>query len=162
MLPTGMMTAEGTGDEDEVGFVDTAVTNSGNENDNREETGAQGVNGSAIETGDADEGGGDEEDGTDPVVVSAAAAGKGIKRRQYKKDTIYLYDLYTLTYDNNEQVESIETFNTIENENVSLRWGNVYYYYNIICRAGLYVVESNWTNAFMERNIGVGSNHVQC
>lgn len=42
----------------------------------------------------------------------------GVKRRQYKKDTIYLYDLYTLTYDNNEQLESIETFNTLENENV--------------------------------------------
>lgn len=154
MLPTGMMTAEGTGDEDEVGFVDTAVTNSGNENDNREETGAQGVNGSTIETGDADEGGGvEEEDGTDPVVVSAVTAGKGIKRRQYKKDTIYLYDLYTLTYDNNEQVESIEMFNSIENENVSLRWGNVDYYYYIICGTGLYVVESDWTNAFMEDRI---------
>lgn len=51
----------------------------------------------------------------------ATTAGRGVKRRQYKKDTIYLYDLYTLTYDNNEQVESIEMFSSIENENVRTR-----------------------------------------
>lgn len=52
------------------------------------------------------------------IVAAAVAAGRGVKR-EYKKDTIYLYDLYTLTYDNNEQVETIGMFNTIENENVS-------------------------------------------
>lgn len=58
-----------------------------------------------------------EEQTNQPSTVDVAGAGRGVKR-QYKKDTIYLYDLYTLTYDNNEQLESIEMFNTIENENV--------------------------------------------
>lgn len=57
---------------------------------------------------------------SEPVASSSRGAGGGVKRRQYKKDTIYLYDLYTLTYDNNEQLESIEMFNTLENENVRI------------------------------------------
>lgn len=29
------------------------------------------------------------------------------RKRDYKKDTIYLMDLYTLTFDNNETLESL-------------------------------------------------------
>lgn len=71
----------------------------------------------------------DEENGrrvasAENAILGTAAAWRGVKRsRQYKKDTIYLYDLYTLTYDNNEQLESIGMFNTIENENVRIATG---------------------------------------
>lgn len=111
-----------TRDVDETMVVDSsgtgaaAGTNKGDESNHGQ--GAEGGMGAAAVAGNVNEEeiGDGAEEGT-----RMAAVGRGVKRRQYKKDTIYLYDLYTLTYDNNEQVESIEMFNTIENENVSLQ-----------------------------------------
>lgn len=111
-----------TRDVDETMVVDSSGTgaaggtNKGDESNHGQ--GAGGGMGAAAVAGNVNEEeiGDGAEEGT-----RMAAVGRGVKRRQYKKDTIYLYDLYTLTYDNNEQVESIEMFNTIENENVSLQ-----------------------------------------
>ena len=36
-----------------------------------------------------------------------------ILRRQYKKDTLYVYDLYTLTYDSHETLDSLGEFVSI-------------------------------------------------
>lgn len=93
--------------QQEGDFGAVAATNSGNNNNNHVDS----VNSSGSEEV--------AEDGEEPQL---ATVGRGVKRqrREYKKDTIYLYDLYTLTYDENEQVESIEMFNSIENESVSM------------------------------------------
>lgn len=135
-----------TRDVDKAMVVDSSGTgaaggtnNTGNESNHGQEAedgmGATAVAGTVNEEDIGDEA----EEGT-----RMAAVGRGVKRRQYKKDTIYLYDLYTLTYDNNEQVESIEMFNTIENENVSLQ------------RDLFYIVIYSWVDVGVSCVVGKG------
>lgn len=135
-----------TRDVDEAMVVDSSGTgaaggtnNTGNESNHGQ--GAEGGMGATAvaETVNEEDIGDEAEEGT-----RMAAVGRGVKRRQYKKDTIYLYDLYTLTYDNNEQVESIEMFNTIENENVSLQ------------RDLFYIVIYSWVDVGVSCVVGKG------
>ncbi|KAK9872319.1 hypothetical protein WA026_017127 [Henosepilachna vigintioctopunctata] len=43
------------------------------------------------------------------------------RKRHYKKDTLYLYDLYTLTFDNNETLESLDETRRTDREEIRRR-----------------------------------------
>lgn len=55
------------------------------------------------------------------MSVPAATENNTLKRkREYKKDSIYVTDLYTLTFDENETVESLGSL--VENVSNSFNW----------------------------------------
>lgn len=47
-------------------------------------------------------------DGESGAAMKSPSQLRGGTKRHYKKDTRYLYDLYTLTYDNHECLELVE------------------------------------------------------
>jgi hypothetical protein len=48
------------------------------------------------------------------VEVTPSMAAKVFKLRQYKKDSIYVNDLYTLTYDNHESLDMVQLISAIK------------------------------------------------
>lgn len=44
------------------------------------------------------------------------------KRRHYKKDSRFVFDLYTLCYDENESVDTVELFTSIVNNTAADNW----------------------------------------
>ena len=46
----------------------------------------------------------------------------GDLRRHYKKDSRFVFDLYTLTYDDHETVDTVELFTSIVNNTVAGNW----------------------------------------
>ena len=44
-------------------------------------------------------------------------------KRHYKKDSRFVNDLYTLTYDDNESLDTVELFSVFNNANVSFVGG---------------------------------------
>lgn len=46
--------------------------------------------------------------------------GRGTLKRHYKKDSRYVNDLYTLTYDEHESLDTVKLFSIFNDEEVSL------------------------------------------
>jgi hypothetical protein len=46
--------------------------------------------------------------------VTPIIAAKVLRLRQYKKDSIYVNDLYTLTYDNHESLDMVKLISAIK------------------------------------------------
>lgn len=45
-----------------------------------------------------------------------------LQKRHYKKDSRFVFDLYTLCYDENESVDTVELFTSIVNNTADENW----------------------------------------
>lgn len=50
----------------------------------------------------------------------------GFPRRHYKKDSRFVNDLYTLTYDDHESLDTVQLFSVFNCENVSMNCSIVF------------------------------------
>lgn len=48
----------------------------------------------------------------------------GFPKRHYKKDSRFVNDLYTLTYDDHESLDTVQLFSVFNCENVSMTCSN--------------------------------------
>lgn len=56
--------------------------------------------------------------------MNSLASLSGLPKRHYKKDSRFVNDLYTLTYDDHESLDTVQLFSVFNGENVSMTCAN--------------------------------------
>ncbi len=54
--------------------------------------------------------------------MSSLPSLSGFPKRHYKKDSRFVNDLYTLTYDDHESLDTVQLFSVFNSENVSTNY----------------------------------------
>lgn len=70
----------------------------------------------------------------DPLTEPASLSSLPFDRRHYKKDSRFVNDLYTLTYDDHESLDSVRLFSTFANQ-VSVNYRDPMYHFQCWLRS---------------------------